>query len=101
MTFPTPQTDWVFDEPKNVAAITTRQVIREGSPILLVSHDAEDGSWQFLTGGVFSVTDGMIVALHEIVKHDPTVCELADLPLGWEAHRDSIGSSWRRLRHED
>ena len=99
MTFSTPQTDWFFDEPMNVAAITTRQVIHDGCPILLVSHDADDGSRQFLTGRAFSAADGMIVALHEIVMHDPTVCELAYLPLGWEAHRDSVGSPWRRLRH--
>jgi hypothetical protein len=102
MTFPTPPTDWVFDEPKNVAVFTTRQVIRDGSPILLVSHDADDGSWQFHTGGAVSAADSMmIVALEEIVKHDSTVCELANLPLGWQAHRDSVDSPWRRLKRED
>lgn len=101
MTLPAAQNNWVFDEPKNVAAITTRQVILEGSPILFVSHADDDGSWQFLTGSIFSVTDGMVVALHEIIELDPTVCELADLPLGWDAHRDSVGSPWRRSRHED
>ena len=101
MALPTPQNDWVFDEPKNVATITTRQVIREGQPILLVSHAADDGSWQFLTGGAFSTEDGMLVALQEIVEHDPSVSELADLPLGWVAKRDAIGSPWSRSRHED
>jgi hypothetical protein len=101
MTLPSTEDDWVFDEPKNVISVTTRQVMQEGSPILLVAHDAEDGSWQFLTGSIFSVADGMLVTLHTIVKHDPTVCELADLPLGWEAHRDSVGSPWRRSRNED
>jgi len=101
MSPPAPKNDRAFDEPENVATITTRQVIRDGQPILLVSHDADDGSWQFLTGGAFSTEDGMIVALHEIVEHDPSVSELADLPLGWVAKRDAVGSPWTRSRHED
>lgn len=94
-------TDWPFDEPKNVAAVTVRQIMREGQPILLVSHDADDGSWQFLTGGQFSMADALLVALHSVVEHDPSVRELADLPLGWVAARDSAGSPWRRSRHDD
>lgn len=95
-----PQKEWLFDEPKNVATFTMRQIIRGGHPILLVSHDSHDGSWQFLTGGTFSTEDGMLVALSEIVKHDPTVSELADLPLGWIAQRDDVGSSWRRSKDD-
>jgi hypothetical protein len=98
---PTPNDDWVFDEPRNVATITTRQILREGHPILLVSRDANDGSWQFLTGRKFSMEDAMLVALHEIVKHDSSGCELADLPLGWVAQRKSAHSPWRRSRHDD
>jgi hypothetical protein len=101
MAIPARQNDWAFDEPKNVTTITTRQVMRDGDPILLVSHDADDGSWQFLTGNASSTEDVMIVSLDEIVKHDPSVSDLADLPLGWVAKRDAIGSPWRRSRHED
>lgn len=36
-------------------SITVRQIVRDRHPILLVSHDAEDNSWQFLTGGAFEV----------------------------------------------
>lgn len=100
MTHSTPQNDWAFNEPKNVATVAARQIIREGHPILLVSHDADDGSWQFLTGGTFSTEDGMLVALHEIVKRDPTVSELADLPRGWIAQRDAVGSPWRRSKDD-
>ena len=31
-------------------AITTRQVLHERWPILLVTHDADDGAWQFVNG---------------------------------------------------
>ena len=100
MTLPSEQADWGFDEPKNEAAITTKQIVHEGHPILLVARDAEDGTWQFLTGGAFSTADALLVALHEIVERDPTICELADLPSGWSAQRDRVGGPWRRARDE-
>ena len=43
--------DWPFDDPQNVAVVTTREITEENAPILLVSHDEEDGGWQFLPGG--------------------------------------------------
>lgn len=93
--------DWPFDEPKNVVSFTSRQVIREEQPILWVSHDADDGAWQFHTGGIVSVADAMIVLLQNIVNRDPTVSELADLPLGWVAERGAVGAPWRRSKHEE
>ena len=92
--------DWVFAEPKNVMTVTTRKILRDGQPILLVARDAEDGSWQFLDGGAFSMDDAMLVTLHTIVEHDPSVCELADLSLGWTARRERTGSPWTRSRDD-
>jgi hypothetical protein len=92
-------TDWPFADPKNVAVFTTTHVLRRGQPILYVSHDEEDGAWQFHTGAEqLSADDAMIVSLEEMVEHDPTILELADLPCGWYAERDSVGSSWRRIQ---
>jgi hypothetical protein len=92
--------DWPFADPKNVAVFTTIQVLRRGQPILHVSHDDEDGAWQFHTGAQqVSARDAMIVSLKEIVEHDPTIRELADLPCGWHAERDGVGDSWRRVQN--
>jgi Domain of unknown function (DUF4265) len=91
-----PKANWPFDDPPNVATITVRQIIKEGAPILLVARDAEDGGWQFLTGGAFEVADSMVVSLREVFKHDPTIAELADLEPGWEATRKKVGAPWRR-----
>jgi hypothetical protein len=88
--------NWPFADPPNVAAITTRQIVHEGEPILLVSHDADDGSWQFLTGGSIDVADGMLVSLRSMVERDPSVAELADLPQGWQAWRDRPDAPWER-----
>jgi hypothetical protein len=40
----------------------------------------------------------MIVALSEIVEHDQSIAELADLPCGWFAERDAVGKPWRRTQ---
>ncbi len=92
--------NWAFEDPPNTAAVTMRQVVFESQPVLLVVRDAEAG-WQFLTGGPFDVTDGLLVALKNVIEQDPSLTELADLPLGWEAVRESLGAAWHRRPSEE
>ncbi len=87
---------WPFTDARNTAIFTTRDVVEEGKPILLVTHDQDDGVWQFHTRKTSPVSDAKIAALDEIVCRDPSVVELADLPLGWSAIRDSITTPWKR-----
>jgi hypothetical protein len=88
--------NWPFDDPKNVAVFTTWRILREGWPILLVTHDEDDGAWQFLDGSPVDTEDAAIVGLAEIVQRDPTVRELAGLPLGWRAWRTAPDAPWHR-----
>lgn len=90
------KTKWPFEDARNTAVFTTREIIEEGKAILLVTHDQEDGAWQFHTGKTVPASDAKLVALDEIIFRDPSVVELADLPLGWSAVRDSITSPWNR-----
>src|SRR3712207_620925 len=90
--------DWPFADSKNVAAISSRRIFAGGVPILLVSRDADDGTWQFLTGERFSMDEAIIVALHTVVALDPSVKELAELPSGWKAWRASRDASWQIAR---
>jgi len=89
-------TEWPFADPPNAATFTVRQIVRDGQPILLVSHDGEDGGWQFLTGAPVDLKDALLLALEEIVALDPSVAELADLPSGWQAWRERPGALWVR-----
>ena len=91
--------EWPFNAPKNLAVITTKSIIRQGKPILTVSHDRDDGSRQFLDGTQPKTEEAMVVSLHEIAQHDPSIKALADLPAGWQAWRDTPTSAWRRGRH--
>ncbi len=93
-------TDWPFDDPPNVAVLTTRRVVQDGAWIAHVSRDADDGGWQFLDGapGGPSEADALVVSLRSMVLRDGTLKELADLPEGWHAWRDGPAAPWRRAR---
>ena len=92
--------DWMFDHPLNLAVITTRSVVHDGAWIAHVSYDADDGGWQFHDSrpGDPSVEDAMVVALSSLVRRDPTLNDLADLPEGWRAWRDGAAAPWQRGR---
>jgi len=93
--------NWPFSDPENIATLTVKQIVRGELPILLVRHDADDGGWQFLTGRNVHTTDAIVVALREIVKSDPSIAELADLPEGWQASREFVGDPWKRTAGKD
>jgi hypothetical protein len=88
--------DWPFPDPPNTAASTTREVLEKRGPILRVSHDEDDGCWQFIGPSGAREADGKVVGLQTILSLDPTVREVADLPLGWTAVRNSVGGAWVR-----
>jgi hypothetical protein len=43
---------------------------------------------------------GVLVCLHHPIDEDPTLAELADLPLGWYAERDSADEPWHRFENQ-
>jgi len=77
------QTEWPFKDPKNTVTFTTVGVI-------------DDGAWQFLTGAPVTMAEAMIVTLSHVVGTDQSLLELADLPLGWVATRETAQSPWQR-----
>jgi hypothetical protein len=88
---------WPFHEGKNRAVFTTRQVL-EGRQVVLVTHDAA-GDWQFLCGTTDRSEDGRLVSLETIVENHPSILELVDLPVGWQAIRESPDRPWQRMRY--
>ena len=87
---------WPLDDPPNVTTITTANILDRNDPILLVTHDEDDGTWQVLCGKTNDPKDGRVVGLGELFERDPSIGQLADLPLGWRAWRDSADSPWQR-----
>ena len=99
------ESSWPFDQQPNVAAFTLKRIIWsiEGAPpapVLFVSHDKDDHAWQFLDGNEADTADAAIVSMEEMLRRDPTLREIADLPPGWVAVRASVGQPWSRFRRE-
>jgi len=82
-------------EPELLAVISCSHVIKDQYPILLVSHDIDDGGWQFLCGKEsHSEKDAIIIGLGEILEMDPTVNDIADLEIGFIARRKLRSGKW-------
>jgi predicted adenylyl cyclase CyaB len=92
--------DWRFADSQNTAVVTLERILRGASSILLVTHDAEDGGWQFLDGEHVFEEDGATVLLGEMVQFDPSLLELADLPVGWHVWRAAPNQPWQRAQGE-
>lgn len=89
--------EWPFDQEPNVAALTTRQVLEQGLPILYVTHHEDDHSWSFVCGTTDDYKrDGRLICMAEILKLDGMLREVADLPPGWYAWRQDKYSGWNR-----
>lgn len=91
---------WPFDTPINTAAFTTTNVLGGSHPILEVYHD-HDGDWQFMCGATTASADAKVVCLGCMIDRDTSLMQLADLPEGWLAHRDSPAAPWSREEYED
>jgi hypothetical protein len=88
--------DWPFDQSPNVATLTTRGIIDGSEWVALVSHDEDDGGWQFIGPRGARMDEAMLVALRQIFERDASIAELADLPEGWQAWRQTPESPWER-----
>lgn len=93
---------WPFDQPANCATITSDLVMKAGMPITHVYHDEGDDGWQFHPGEGVAMEHAMVVGLGTIVRRDPSLLQVADLPPGWMAWREGPDAPWqRKLQYED
>ena len=77
--------------------ITNVRILDGEDWIHFVTHDEEDGAWQFLPSrGQASMEEAAVVGLKRMVEIDPRINELADLPLGWHAWRGNKNDPWTR-----
>jgi hypothetical protein len=91
------KTSWPFPVAKNTMAFAHDAIFKTREPIVRVSHD-DDGDWQFLDGVSTNASkNAMLVALSTVVQRDPSVLDVANLPIGWCATRSKPGSPWKRI----
>jgi hypothetical protein len=94
------ESTWPFDQGPDVAAVTSTHIMNDGCPVLLVTHYDDDHSWGFQSGKPVTMADALVVRMDTMLRTDPTLAEVADLPPGWTAERNAVGSEWRRSRSE-
>ncbi len=93
------KTVFQFSEPKNTACMTCSHVLSDQSPILFVTHDEDDGMWQFMCGAEsHSDADAKIISMLEAVEIDPSVNALYEMPPGVGAERETINSEWKPFK---
>lgn len=88
------ESNWPFDQQPRVAALTTRQVLEQGLPILRVVHYSEDEDWAFTCDTTNATEDIRIISMQEALSIDQTISEVANLPPGWGAARTVVGGKW-------
>ena len=88
--------DWPFADPPDAEVIVLTRILRGESALRLVTHDADDGAWQFLDGEHVFEDDASVALLGELAQFDPSILDLADLPPGWQAHREAADGPWVR-----
>ncbi|MFN1218730.1 DUF2185 domain-containing protein [Chryseobacterium kwangjuense] len=91
-----PMSQKKFKDADNTAVFTTKFVLTEDKEITVVYHE-EDGSWLFFSDDQFNDFEKVakVVSLEQITKRDPTLFEIADLPLNHVAKRKFKDGRWK------
>jgi hypothetical protein len=92
------QVQWPFPDdefPDELGALVMRSILDEGVPVLQVVH-FPDNSWAVADGVHDPNEPGACIATHlrHVLERDPTVGELATLPIGSQADRAAVEERW-------
>ena len=75
--------EYKFTDDPNTACITCKHVLDEYAEVSFVSHDSDDGGWQFLCGAEnHGEDDTKIIGLGQIVELHPELNYFFEMPLG-------------------
>jgi hypothetical protein len=87
-----------WSDPLDPVAITSDSVVSNTKPVLLVIHAEGHGGWQFMDGGDVTGMKPHVIPKDDLLRLDPTLKEVTDLPVGWEARRSSASSPWAKRK---
>jgi len=82
-----------FNESLNTAVLTSKYVMSRESPIVYIAHH-DDGTWEFWGKEIIDEAEIMVVSLGQIIQVDPSVLDVADLPVEFNAIREKEKSPW-------
>jgi hypothetical protein len=88
---------WPFPEREDTAVFTSRRILDGAHWVYYVTHDAEDGAWQFHPhDGLTPERDAAVVSLKTMVALDSSLRVVGDLPRGCYAWRVAPDAPWVR-----
>lgn len=86
--------EFPFYDAPDTAAIICCCIMENESPILYVSHDEDDGMWQFLCGKAHEIDEAKLVSLKWVFDLDNSISVLRDMPCGYYAERKTQDDDW-------
>ena len=76
--------------------VITTEAVRDGrQPIARVLHEEGHGGWQMYDDAE-PLGKPVVFPKVEILAIDPSLAEITDLPVGWQAVRESVSGPWVR-----
>jgi hypothetical protein len=93
--------------PENLGTIACACVVTERKPVLFVSHAGGDWKmychWKNHDFADPQVLRNELVPIHiaHLVALDPTLEDVADLPVDMGAEREHVGGAWQRYEDKD
>lgn len=86
---------FAFKDAPETACIVCQHVLDGKNPITFISHDKEDGMWQFLCSEDHILEDVRLISLAEACKLDESINQVADLPRGFVMERTEAKGRWK------
>ena len=85
--------DWPFPCDANEIAFSSKRVVEQGWPILVVSRD-HDGDWQLLHGEIEEDDEMSQISMACAYQADATLAGVSSLKPGSIAEREKVGGDW-------
>ena len=86
---------FAFKDAPNTACIVCQHVLAGKNPITFISHDEEDGMWQFLCSEDHTGEDARLISLADAFKLDASIGQVADIPCGYAVEREDGLAGWK------
>ena len=86
---------FAFKDAPNTACTVCHHVLAGKNPITFISHDEEDGMWQFLCSEDHILEDVRLISLAEAFQIDESISQAADLPRGFVMERTEAKGRWK------
>jgi hypothetical protein len=92
--------NWKFPDSPDTLVFLSQAVHLDTEKVTYVSHEIDDGAWQFLGDSMAGGGKPVIACFYHLVDRDPSLSERSDLPRGWWAERANPDSPWMRHAKE-